>query len=170
MTLPRLAASVFLLAGAVALVFGLAAGWSLFREAEPQFFVGPGETRLEVRRGEPRTLWVHVRSDPAAYGRFPPAPRVTVRTRSVSGEEVPFVPTSGAHFVSQRQSRRYAVGDLQFSRPGEYLIEIQAPNAKHDYSLSEAGHGRRVAVFALGTIFGLGGLIGGAVWRAFQRP
>lgn len=169
MTLPRIAAFALLGLSAVALLFGGTAGLALFRAAEPQVFVGPGETRLEVRQGRPRTLWVYVKPLPQTRREFPPAPAVTASARGADGAEVSLVRATTVMSVSLSASRRYAVGDFQFSSPGQYLIRIDAPAERHDFSLTDAGHARRVTQFALGTLLGLAGIVGSAVWLLVRR-
>lgn len=170
MSLSRLAAHLLIALGVVLLAVGGHASLALFRAPEPQMFVGPGETRIAVRQGSPRTLWIYLRPDPARHGRYPAVPAVRAAVRSEAGAEVTFVPTNQVMSVNARTSRRYVLGDFQFDAPGDYVVRVEAPLEKYDYALTDAGHGARVARFALGVIFGIGGLIGGGVWLAFLAP
>ena len=170
MSFSRLAAYLLLALGVALFALGSHAGLALFRAPEPQMFVGPGETRIAVRQGSPRTLWIYLRPDPLRQGRYPAVPAVRASVRSEAGAEVTFVPTGQVMSVNARTSRRYVLGDFQFTAPGNYVVGIEAPLEKYDYALTDAGHGGRVARFALGAILGLGALIGGGVWLSFQQP
>lgn len=144
--------------GVIGLVLNAVACFSLvgnFRDSGTSF-LGPGETRVTIAKAGDYTLWNETKT--LIDGQFMTFPEdlpsgTTIKVLKLPEGTAVSLHRGGGSSMQSGGTRRVSVGEITFSRPGEYKFVVSGLEEKRAFYLDEAKFLRAfLSVMVFGTL------------------